>query len=662
MPDFTYKIESITGSPTLVYWVTPMSQHDIETSTEMEDDSFIYRGKMKGNIIIADDIKAGTSYYTDVLKVIESTRPDDVFKFTIFNNTTVVFYGLFTSYDVEYDDNWLRGTIKIEPYDQYQEIFDVWENEVNILGATKTKVMSNYYSRLGIFFSDTASAPADEYWKAYHTETMAAWSILPAIYLYAREYVKTDKYINLFADGFNITNMSSVDGYSIFARYYDDIPNYTAPATADIRVLILNDQDYIMGRDDTKSDVWNIDLSPIAGWNVVPADESSIISIDPESGDYYKVRIYIKDTHYDFEKFNIKTIIHRQGVHLKTAIDYMFDQWGLDFTCKSTFLFNDAVPSVCPLWIQQVLNERSYYNYITQDTSQINNLYLIEKTDYKNPYASEAATTNNIKLSELMDDLKYMFFEDLDWYIDPEGYFRIEHVIFFNSGLGMDLRSTRTINQTEEDEGFNYFTGFTPNIRDKYKYETGKTPQKEIYKPYEAGYSDFTTLTIKYSNVPVVGKKENKVEKQLSFLITDAAYVTEQVEKVSNDGTMIVACDETSGKMYISEDIGAFSGEELKNARLSMANIFTTYGKYYRYRLTGTVNDIVYTFLTIRPNKEMDEFEFVTAEPIDEGKRIATDYGYGIIKNVTRKISTGNNKVTLMFDNQTYTDLYHGVH
>lgn len=652
---YQYIIRSI-DTPSLSYNVTPYNiRESMDIVTEMEEDNMFFRKKLKSGIVLADIKADGCNDYTNILKDIEENHSDEIFSMNVYLNDILKYSWLFTYKDIDFDDDRKVGSIKLTPYDNYQKIFDVWETEVNILDADKTNIYDNYYSSLE-FYATTESTPiANEGWKLYyHADDLDTSLSVTDLYIYAREYCITSINTDLYNKGFDYINPVS-DGFRYFVRDYD-YENYTAPADADINIIMsvrATPTMYQVHCTETgKPIVWDSDLNPISGWNYVPSQQSTLY-YDGEW--HYSIRIYIKESHYDFEQFAIEQIVHRQAIELRTAIDYILNECGLDYTCKSTFLFSDVLPSVKPAWIQAILDERSTYNYITRDYNELSNIYLIEKSDYKRPLVSDPATISKLKLSDLLADLNMIFLGCLRWEIDVDGYLRIEHIRYFNSGLGIDLSSTRSTSEKQMSDNYVFSTDIIYNTRQKYKY-TENVPQREVFKPYEAGSTDFNELQIVY-NTPVIGTKENKDESQLNILITDCEYVTQHVGTSSDDGIMIVACDETNGDMYINYDIGYFSGSPVRNGRLSPANLFNNYGRDYRYRLTGVINDQQETFNSIRPDKEGEKMKVILASDPTPNLRIKTDLGYGIIKDLTKNIYTGKSELTLQYDNLDYYEL-----
>ena len=141
------------------------------------------------------------------------------------------------------------------------------------------------------------------------------------------------------------------------------------------------------------------------------------------------IRYWVKDTDIADNSYNVA---YKNGRKLKDVINYLFAQMGCGVTVISSFLFSDNYE-----------NETSpgTNNYVTGVLNQLTNIVIHQTTDIKRPNATQQATNLNVSLKELLEALQVLF--DVQCFIDENGFFRIEHVSYFDEQVGIDISDSK---------------------------------------------------------------------------------------------------------------------------------------------------------------------------------------------------------------------------
>lgn len=618
----TFYIRNISGE-TINRQIFPENEHNFVIEKSKEEDHQFYRDKFNGDLVLS-----GNDY--EFFKDIEQYDNREKWGFYWYKNEIEIYKGYFIYTDIEFNDT--RKICKLlntNPFDDYSDIFENWEEEINILNADKSFILDNYKAKLEFEIRIQKYFIPKHKWLLYRSVTIVGeetWTI----HIYAREIVKTPSVVDLTDDGFEV--IEYYDNYIKYARHFT--VNYTAPLDEEIVVIAIDEDKNIKAHyayDDSVI-VYDSDLNAINDWYRLENKGYVLRHIRvPGSAFKYNVLVYIKNTIYDGSTINVYEIDHTNAINFKTSINYILNKIGFDGECKSTFLFNDAYTDDAPQSIKNYYDTHPTYNYYSEEKNKLNGLYLIEKTDFKNPFANQAATIGLLKLKDLIEDLKILF--PIDWEIDEDGNFRIEHIIWFNKDYSLDLTNS------------NY------NIPNSYKYSNEKILNRESFKPYEAGNNDFLESEIEYINVPLISNDENKIEKQLSILIVDIKYIKDNLNKISNNGFVLVQCEDNGvGDMTIQSEIGIKSGLNYQNNHLSFGNLLPKYWLDNRCRTRGYVNGVLTIFNSIIPLKEQEEITIKSNENIDPQKRIKTEMGEGIVEKMQYKPSINEYKINLIYE------------
>jgi len=582
--------------------VYPFNTRELSLKTKRESGYIFYRDKLEGEIVCADMPKDSVEDYTMLMSIENGThttytRTDNIpldIKVLVGTEESLYWSGEFTMNDCEFDIE--RGIIKVKPTvkDDYSEFFERQDVKINLLDITDREII--YLKKYSdIQFIKASSAP-NATWKLFST------------FIYAREVLvlpdgvtpsgwtdvtddDNENNIHTWARQWDI-GMSGITDYVIYEEfappYYKD-DYYGNPTEFDM----------------TRNFYRVASVNVPGGWNVYLYT------------DYDGIR--------NSQEYTIRT-----SMTFKDVIEYLVAQTAPNFTgeVKSSFFWNDNADST---YLSEV---HATQNMITNRANELNNLYIVEKSDFLFPSASEAAITGEITFKNFFDDLNKLFAANVWWFIDPDGNFRIEYIHYFNRRIGLNLT-----NETYED--------FIIYSRD-YKYKKNAVPSREIWDFNEAGSTDFVENEITYGDfIAIDGIKENKTEYSISYLLTDVNYINRKYDEVSTDGFVLICCEDVSGEWHCKEAIGKLSGVSVQNGDLSLANILYDYGRHDRPLEEFTMNATLTEAITTKKLKEQVEIEFVNfeEEKIDLFKLISTQYGLSELDEGNDNFEKGTIKV-----------------
>ncbi len=242
-------------------------------------------------------------------------------------------------------------------------------------------------------------------------------------------------------------------------------------------------------------------------------------------------------------------------------------------------------------------------------------IWLAAKSDVINPNASNPST--NIKIS--FDTVEKIMTEvfNVYWVIDG-GRIRFEHYSWFAKNVNYDTMSATNF-------PFNKF-------KNVIRRDSEDFPSKETWKFMEAGGEDYVGLPIIYDeNCATL----NPQDRGVLNLTTDAEYIRTTPSAINNDGIVIFDAYEIAGQKYCYVDAGAITAVNSYNARLSTANLQRDLHKYNRPFTTGTMNNVLTSFLSPVYNKIQDNMIVQLCCTDDYEKYdslVTTELGDGIIE------------------------------
>lgn len=259
-------------------------------------------------------------------------------------------------------------------------------------------------------------------------------------------------------------------------------------------------------------------------------------------------------------------------------------------------------------------------NYVTDSLNVISNIAIAQKSDIVDPTATQPATKGMISLKSLMENLLNLV--NVDWFIDANNNFRIEHSKYFDYTVGYD--STTGVHEPW-------------NIKNKsYSYKKESMPSKEKFSCMESFYVDFIGKDIIYSSECVTSSGDNNTKPfNVDKITTDIDFIESFPDQIDKVGFVLVVFNQDSGVNVVSKELGKLSGAMQNNAHLSWANLHYNYHRYGRVLLEGNMNGITETFFTANRNKVQSnvKLQMCCGERFDPtGILVETELGNGEIE------------------------------
>lgn len=324
---------------------------------------------------------------------------------------------------------------------------------------------------------------------------------------------------------------------------------------------------------------------------------------------------------------------YRNGLRLRMALPNLLSQiCGL--TVKSDFFQINTGPSNPP-------------NYVTGETSQVDNIMVYQKRDIKFPNSSQLSTRMETTFEKFIGALCEYF--NLKWEINEEGDFRIEHVSWFAKQQGMDLTAPQYAK---------YVSG-----KHKYSYETGELPEREKWViSEEPSYGDFMGTPIVYKSGCVTDGKNKEQTYTIQDVYTDAQYITEvsktDGEKVSDSGVVLIAAarapiviDGGDVVYPILSEEPILGGNTINNT-LSLAHLMDKYHRHNRPLKRGMMNLRNTSFETTKKVKKgvTITIPFCWDEDFDPNDLIKTMMGDGEVDSAKFRFADMMLELNLVYE------------
>jgi len=245
---------------------------------------------------------------------------------------------------------------------------------------------------------------------------------------------------------------------------------------------------------------------------------------------------------------------------------------------KSTFFFNDLEEEL------EVLNNTNGFNYVTGAKNYLNNIKLFFTKDLVIPSDDEVGAYPVFTLRSILEDLNKVFVNKLTWFIDDNGYFRIEHVRF------VDLRKTALDISNDELIKFTSYWEFDKSIMfEHYK-----------YNQINSGYVDFTNNTVLFNKIISNNRNTDlKKEYSTSLISTDAKYCILNSGDIK-EGVVLITTDDNNN---VLNKTGIISNVVETNGFLALSNILYDFGRYEGMWYSGVMNGFDVFFTVTDRNK-----------------------------------------------------------
>lgn len=257
---------------------------------------------------------------------------------------------------------------------------------------------------------------------------------------------------------------------------------------------------------------------------------------------------------------------YKNGRLLQEFIQNCLDKIGCGLTVKSDFLGMNAVGDA---------PQNDEYQYATD---HLQNLIVYQKSDVKRKNADEQSSEEswNVKLSEVIDDLKILFFVNIDV---EDGKFIIEHESFFTKSEGLSLVNKK--------------------IDIQYDFSGNEQTQSIFFYGVDdnACSQEFKADPIEFD----CGDSED--EKRLKLFGLDLAYIEDENNSntVSDSGFVLIGTTFENGKYVI----------ENNNSFLKFSNLHSNLSLHSGLYKTGKVNGSITEFTGVRPYRKLDTVSII---------------------------------------------------
>lgn len=581
--EVTFWIENTRLYPEL----TTLSECTLDIA--QEGDEMFLREKLEQDITFINNPGKNIFDY-DVLKAYEVNQPFVKLSFFIKDESNnVVWQGETIPIDWDIDDDFKEIKFKPEPIDEYSEILKNKDVEVNVLNDVGTYDINGKYVA-NLDFTITVSSNSDP----VDLPAGLGWAIYAII------------------SGIQSSSTSSFSSprnevWHIFSRQRLQVPKNTTgvPGT------------YIKD-DDLSDDNIDVYFRSYAYSNPLPdislfefsnnytetnyqliINKASSILYYKKDGQLFKY-IHIFNTAYKENQYeqNVNLNAEYVGRKLKDVIEYLVNQ-----------------------------TQSKTLTLVANNISNLDNLYLIDKSDFKYPNNTRSgqSTINKIKFSDLMKDIWVLF--NQRWKISGNN-FVIDYEIN-NNEVGYDLT---TLN-----------SGKYLNKSSYYKYDKAIILNRQNYHIRESGSLDWQAINAHFDTTPLEsGEKLESRETQL--LNTDVDYINQYINNQSSIGFVLVEVENGN----IKQNTGIITGRNYQNANLSTIALYYDYHNKFKpvnsyYIKTTISNKINLTSESLNKIKVQEGLQVISTDDVKTltdkyTKNVRTLLGNGKVKRVKRDL------------------------
>lgn len=613
------------------------------TVQEYEDSPGVFRIKITDDITFIDDIKSGNMDYT-FIKNLEYNSFSDIHTIEIYHpsDSRRKYKGAFKIQDCNFNPFDSSVIVKHTIWDDWAYLKSKSDTKVNALQTliyvpyiqTITCNVYTWFEFLEMKTSDFYYHPDKAYYKSafvdivydehdlaylvvYYTEKTVmergyvmddTWTVYNDLgnsieyiryppggqYDDSMMYNFTDFYDISYAGGYGQYVFAGVKSGSPSLEYVRENPDYT---------VVYEGKITLYDGDTTPKDQYGVYIGVPADWNIKS----------------FEFVLAINNNIWQNGKVNELSIEYR-GIDLRYFLSQILYYAAPSFygSIKSTFLFNDhgATGEIDRY-------DSGFKNYVSND--QVLRKYVIIKGDFIRPSSKVLTTRFDVSLNDVVNDLKVMF-PFLHNYIDKDGNYRIEHISYFNSEIGLDLRSKE--------------------LTSPYSYSSENIINKDIFEISDSYGDDFYNQTVEYEGVLPIDDQERVNANTVDFISTDIEHMNKHLDSISTEGIVLVEVLSDNSIMQIE---GYLSGYNYQNVGLSLSHLLNSYYGWNLGRSTYILFGEEKEAKTLAPIKK-HEIDFIYDDYIDLTKLIKTSIGTGKVEKIEYSSADDNKyKVTLLY-------------
>lgn len=233
-------------------------------------------------------------------------------------------------------------------------------------------------------------------------------------------------------------------------------------------------------------------------------------------------------------------------------------------------------------------------NYVTGEPNGLKNMLIYQKSDILYPNADEHASIGEMSFQELETLWRVAF--NAYWFVDDDGYMRVEHISWFHRTAVID--TTVAANQN--------------NLRNKslkiFSFDKVDVPIREEFTWMEENDLDFVGLPIRYS--PLCSNPKNVAQYSVDDVTTDVDMILNIPTQIDPTGFVLISVDQNDNSQ-INREAGRLTGVVKNNAYLSWANLHYNFHRHYRWIINGYMNGVQQDFLSARPIKRQTQIKYI---------------------------------------------------
>jgi hypothetical protein len=307
----------------------------------------------------------------------------------------------------------------------------------------------------------------------------------------------------------------------------------------------------------------------------------------------------------------------------------------LTYTVKSTILWNDALGSDPPASIDTYISAHPTNDYVLQSAAIWNGIWLTRTDTF--------TTAKENKLEFSLKDLMFILRKiRMWWFIDEDGYFRIEHEKYFRSyDPQVDLTSvTYSKDKPETDVKI-------------YSYDRASSYQQINYLESNQKNEDWIAYPV---NFPIL--ETSKIVKYAMFsasftdLSTDFEYVRDNPGEASPSGLMLLRTVGASGFEMVAIDQSTITTTNYyANAMLGWAWLCKNYYGYFSEAKTGTINNgTAITYDHVKEYLKQSNIRFHSITDIDWKKSFTLSNGIAWLGDASYDEENGMISINVQYD------------
>jgi len=316
-----------------------------------------------------------------------------------------------------------------------------------------------------------------------------------------------------------------------------------------------------------------------------------------------------------------------------------------------SFLVEQTDPNLLPVsgLIQSTFLTEDI-NPTTFETNQFKDILIAGKSDIKRYYSSEPQTKAKISLKSMLEELNKF---NLFFYVNPEGFFQLEHLSFFEKWEGVIDTTLQPLYKV------NLF-------KKSYEYLKNKMPRYEVLQYSEPANPQFFESTIEYEGSCInKNEGENKVTYQISRFSNDIESIMLAPDEYSDTGFTLL-CIVPEGDIYrVANEVNFIDGRSTPNYHLSAVAIMERYYRHGRVLKQGLLNGELTTFLSIaRVKKQVTLQVYKCHHPLfNEFIRFVTELSiFGKLLSSTHNLKTDVIEVDIVYEiSASDTTLFKGA-